>query len=161
MHFELRNAFRIYIEAFKAIIEVVRTNNKLEDYLPSICGKMFEFLIRFDRKLEIKRICNDFLGYVQKIINVNSMTHSKTIYTIDISLKDTNSRYFSLFLDLYSACEKMGLYQDALKVIEVLNEILKARKTAPRPKMLSDYYESLAQLCWHGKYYLYHAHAYI
>lgn len=46
-------------------------------------------------------------------------------------------------------------------MIEILNDILKARKTTPRPKMLSDYYQSLAQLCWQGKYYLYHAHAFI
>ena len=161
MHFKLRYAFKIYIEAFKTIIEVVRTNNKLEEYMPSICAKMFAFLVKFNRKQEVKRICADFLSYVQKIINIHQMSHSKTLYTIDISLKDTNSRYFNLFLDLYQACEKLGLYQDGLKVIEMLNEILKSRKTASRPKMLSDYYESLAQLCWQGKYYLYHAHAFI
>lgn len=98
------------MEAFKTVTEVVRTNNKLEDYLPVICSRMFAFLVKFERKQELKRICHEFQGYVQKIINVNQTNHAKTVYTIDISLKDTNSRYFNLFLDLFQSCEKLGLY---------------------------------------------------
>jgi len=47
---ELRLAFRTLLEAYKAVIEVVRMNNKLEDFMLSVCEKLFEFCVQYKRK---------------------------------------------------------------------------------------------------------------
>ena len=81
---ELRLAFRTLLEAYKAVIEVVRMNNKLEDFMMTICEKLFEFCVTYKRKQELKKICYEFHSYISKIINVNQGIHPKTTYTIDI-----------------------------------------------------------------------------
>lgn len=45
MRIELRLAFRTLLEAYKSVIEVVRMNNKLEDFMLSVCEKLFDFCV--------------------------------------------------------------------------------------------------------------------
>jgi hypothetical protein len=48
--FEIRNLFKALFETYKTVIEVVRMNNKLEDFMSVVCERLFNFLVKYERK---------------------------------------------------------------------------------------------------------------
>lgn len=48
--FEIRNLFKDLFETYKTVIEVVRMNNKLEDFMSVVCERLFNFLVKYERK---------------------------------------------------------------------------------------------------------------
>jgi translation initiation factor 3 subunit A len=85
---------RYILDAYKGIIETIRMNNKLEDFMVTICERLFDFCVKYKRKTEFKKICYDFNLFISKIVNINYNLHPKTSFTIDIQIKESNDRYF-------------------------------------------------------------------
>lgn len=156
---EIKSFMKNLWDAYKTIIEIVRTNNKLEEILMSTAEKIFAFCEKFKRKIEFKRFSESIRYYVFKLMSTHS-DYLRNPFAVDITENETNDCYLNIFsLQMISALN-LKLWQEAFKICEDMNAIIKVRKTSLKPKFLSNYFENLAKVFWNSEYYLYHANAF-
>ena len=149
-------------DAYKVIVEIVRTNNKLEEILMTTSEKIFAFCEKFRRKVEFKRFSESLRYYVTKTIK-NMITYPdylKNPFAVDITENETNERYLTIFSQQMKTALNLKLWQEAFKICEDMNAIIKVRRSVIKPKFLSNYFENLAKVFWNSEYYLYHANAF-
>lgn len=159
---EIRSHMKNLWDAYKTIIEIVRTNNKLEDLLMTTSEKIFAFCEKFRRTVEFKRFSESMRFYVGKLYKNLTMypDYLKGLYAVDITDSEINERYLNIFYLQTKAALNLKLWQEAFKICEDMNFLIKIRRGFLKPKFLSDYFENLAKVFWNSEYYLYHANAF-
>lgn len=156
---EIKSVMKNLWDAYKIIIEIVRTNNKLEEILMSTGEKIFAFCEKFKRKIEFKRFSESIRYYVFKLMSTHS-DYFRNPFAVDITENETNDCYLNIFSLQMTSALNLKLWQEAFKICEDMNAIIKVRKTSLKPKFLSNYFENLAKVFWNSEYYLYHANAF-
>lgn len=159
---EIKTFMKSLWDAYKTIIEIVRTNNKLEDILMSTSEKIFLFCEKFKRNVEFKRFSESMRFYVGKIFRNITMypDYLKNTYSVDITESESNERYLTIFSLQMKTALNLKLWQEAFKICEDMNSLIKIRRGVLKPKFLSDYFENMAKVFWNSEYYLYHANAF-
>jgi len=159
---EIKSFMKNLWDSYKIIIEIVRTNNKLEEILTTTSDKIFAFCQKFKRKVEFKRFSESLRYYVSKIIKNMALypDYLKNPFAVDITENETNERYLTIFSQQMKTALNLKLWQEAFKICEDMNAIIKIRRGVLKPKFLSNYFENLAKVFWNSEYYLYHANAF-
>lgn len=158
----LRKALKGVWDTYRMILEIVCRNKKLEDLYAQICKKAFEFCKTYNRKTEFKRLCESLRGTLTSIIKsmVINPEYSKIPNAIDLTNSETNERQMLIRFELIEYAYHFQLWQEAIKILEDIHNIMMNRRAAVKPKILSDYFENLAKMFWKSEFYHYHAVAY-
>ena len=71
-------------DAYRNIVDIVRSNNKLENLMVQICEKGIQFLVKYQRKYDFKKFYEYLKTYLNTLMQRDSKILSKA-YAIDIS----------------------------------------------------------------------------
>lgn len=159
----IRNSWRCIWESYKIVVECISKNKKLEDYYAKITKKAFDFCKKYKRRVEFKRLCESMRNNLNTMIkSINNPDSQKNNFFTDISQPETNEKQMSIRFDQLIYAYEFELWQESLRILEDINNIMKFRKGSPpvKPKMLSDYFENLAKMFWKSEFFHYHAVAY-
>ena len=118
-------------DCLKNIVEIVRTNSKLDEILISTCEKIFRFCVDYKRKIEFKRFSENHRYFVNKILRnlVLYPDYLKTGNAVDITDVTTNERYLSIFAQQMQTALNLKLWQEAFKISEDMHSVMKVRKS--------------------------------
>lgn len=148
-------ALRFLWEAYRTSLDTLRNNSRLESLYQIVAKDAFGFCIKFERKLEFKRLC-DILR--QHLSSASKYAHQPN--AIDLSDDETLQRHVDIRFAQLKACADMELWQEGFRSIEDVYQLLQMTNKAPKLFMQAKYYEILSKVLMVGGNYLFHAAAY-
>uniref|UniRef100_A0A383WBN2 Eukaryotic translation initiation factor 3 subunit A n=1 Tax=Tetradesmus obliquus TaxID=3088 RepID=A0A383WBN2_TETOB len=145
--------FRFLWESYRSVLEILRTNPKLEALYAMTAVRAFGFCLTYKRNAEFRRLC-DILR--QHLANMNKYREQRDI---------TQPESLNLFLEtrfeqLKTACE-LGMWAEAFRSVEDIQALIALGKRQPKQQMMATYYSRLTQIFAVSQSYLYHAYAWL
>jgi translation initiation factor 3 subunit A len=158
-------------ETYRTALEILRNNNKLEVLYQETCQQAFNFCLKYKRHTEFRRLSEMLRTHLANIgRNVNQAQSinlsSPGMYfvlremcVLNWSLETLQLHLDARFAQLNAAVE-LELWQEAFRSIEDIHGLITLAKNKPKPQVLANYYQKLAQIFWVSENYLFHAFAY-
>ena len=157
---DIKGKLKLVWEGYKAIIDTVRVNQKLEAVYRNTLKKIFEFADHYNRKHEFKSLCKYLREGLKIAINKRDRTEQQKGFYIDIEKDEVNTNNIEIRLEQFQVTIKLGLWQEAFQIFEDINELMRVRKGPLKSQIKSVYFYNLALLFKKSNYWHYHAYAF-
>lgn len=159
-------------EIYRAILDILRSNSKLEHVYHATSVSAFSFCRAYQRRTEFRRLCDLLrmhLGNLQKYgddssaAKPNSKVRGWEGWTPEAIELHLQTRFAQL-----ETASSLKLYTEGFRTVEDIYNILQIshhrRKQSPdfappKAKLMAKYYEQLIELFWVSENYLFHAFA--
>eukprot|EP00879_Flechtneria_rotunda_P023497 GHRR01024856.1.p1 GENE.GHRR01024856.1~~GHRR01024856.1.p1 ORF type:complete len:290 (+),score=93.76 GHRR01024856.1:165-1034(+) len=133
--------FRFLWESYRSVLEILRTNPKLEALYAMVACRAFGFCLTYKRNAEFRRLC-DILR--QHLANMTKYREQRDI---------TQPESLNLFLEtrfeqLKTACE-LQMWAEAFRSVEDIQALIALGKRQPKQQMMATYYRC-KHAWWHA-----------
>eukprot|EP00775_Hariotina_reticulata_P001959 gene1959-2286_t len=130
--------FRFLWESYRSVLEILRTNPKLEALYAMTACRAFGFCLTYKRNAEFR--------YREQR---------------DISAPESLNLFLETrFEQLKTACE-LEMWAEAFRSVEDIQALIALGKRQPKQQMMATYYSRLTQIFAVSQSYLYHAYAWL
>lgn len=157
---EIREKLKIVWDGYKAIIDTVRVNQRLEIVYKTTLKKIFDFVDFYNRKEEFKSFCEYLRSGLRMALNRKDRTEQQRAFYIDIEKEEVNTNNIEIRLEQFEVTTKLGLWQEAFQVLEDINDLMKVRRGSVKNSIKCSYFLKLALLFQKSCYWHYHAYAF-
>jgi translation initiation factor 3 subunit A len=145
--------FRFLWESHRSVLEILRTNPKLEALYAMAAGRAFNFCLTYKRNAEFRRLCD--------ILRQHLANMQKYRDTRDITAPESWSLHLETrFEQLRVACE-LEMWGEAFRSVEDIQNLITLGKRQPKQQLLASYYSRLTQIFKVSNAQLYHAFAWL
>lgn len=121
----------------------------------SISSQAFDFCLKYARKTEFRRLSDILRQHLSTAIK-----YAHQPFGIDLKDPETLQRHLATRFRQLSVASALELWQEAFKTTEDIQQLLSSSTIeTPKPFMMANYFESLAQTFLVGENLLYHAAA--
>ena len=149
-------------ENYRAVLELLHKNSKLERIYHKTCEKAFKFCQDYQRSLEFRRLCEMLRNHFS---NLQKMTTSAArVGAPRVAWEWTNEsvemHLHTRFVQLEVATT-LELWNEGFQTVEDIYEIIMLGKKMPKPKVMAAYYEKLTKIFWVADSLLFHAYAWL
>ncbi|GLC73813.1 hypothetical protein PLESTF_001423800 [Pleodorina starrii] len=145
--------FRFLWESYRSVLEILRTNPKLEPLYAMTATKAFHFCLQYKRTTEFKRLCDILRQHLTNLVN-------KFREQRDAGPESMTMHLESRFEQLRVACE-LELWGEAFRSVEDIQQLIALTKKTPKQPQLASYYTRLTQIFAVSDSPLYHAFAWL
>eukprot|EP01082_Thalassiosira_pseudonana_P014098 g12469.t1 g12469 contig6:1977849-1979284(-) len=171
-------ALKFLWEVYRAVLDILKSNSKLEKLYHSSAQSALKFCGEYKRRVEFRRLCDMMrmhLGNLQKYGGVtlarideagklNNKVRGWEGWTAESIELHLQTRFVQL-----DVASSLRLYTEGFRTVEDIYNILqisRARRKIPgvnipppKAKIMAAYYEKLTSLFWVSENYLFHAFA--
>lgn len=146
---------RFLWEIYRAVLELLYKNAKLEKVYHKTCEKAFNFCSEYNRNLEFRRLCEmlrQHLDQLQKMaltVNKNRVIWEWTPESVEMQLQ---TRFYQL-----EKATSLELWNEGFRTVADIYAVMLLSKKTPKPRLMSVYYEKLQRIFWVSENYLFHA----
>ncbi|KAL4265777.1 translation initiation factor 3 subunit A [Pleurotus pulmonarius] len=141
-------------ESYRTSLETLKNNARLETIYQQIAQQAFKFCLKYQRKVEFRRLCETLRLH---LANVGKYSHQP--HSINLSDADTLQHHLDTRFAQLNTSVELELWQEAFRSVEDVHNLLTMAKKAPRPAMMAGYYEKLTKIFLMSGNALYHAAA--
>jgi translation initiation factor 3 subunit A len=164
--------FRFLWESYRSVLEILRTNPKLESLYASAARHAFGFCLKYKRTAEFRRLCDVLRQHLANMARYRDARELTAPEPLNLHLE-------TRFEQLRVACD-LGLWAEAFRSVEDIQALLAlggaapgggplpgakvppgGRIAAPRPALMSVYYARLTQIFAVSEAHLYQAFAWL
>eukprot|EP00933_Yihiella_yeosuensis_P034259 TRINITY_DN2776_c0_g1_i6.p1 TRINITY_DN2776_c0_g1~~TRINITY_DN2776_c0_g1_i6.p1 ORF type:complete len:1229 (+),score=452.93 TRINITY_DN2776_c0_g1_i6:132-3818(+) len=151
---DVHTHFRFLWDTYKVILDVLKSNNRLEDVYHETSRHCFEFCKANARPQEFKRVCDILRKNYQDLFK---RTGSGPQNAVQPNNMDTITKTLETRCQQLKIATELDLWREAYFTATEICELM--AKTRPKPHLRSMYYEYLGQIFWKSENYLFHAFA--
>eukprot|EP00428_Durinskia_dybowskii_P000002 CAMPEP_0170292592 /NCGR_PEP_ID=MMETSP0116_2-20130129/46392_1 /TAXON_ID=400756 /ORGANISM="Durinskia baltica, Strain CSIRO CS-38" /LENGTH=900 /DNA_ID=CAMNT_0010544087 /DNA_START=104 /DNA_END=2803 /DNA_ORIENTATION=+ len=148
--------FRFLWDTYKVVLDVLKSNVRLEEVYHETARHAFEFCRANQRPQEFKRLCDTLRKNFQEL-NKHPSGGKAAAHQVNPNNADTIMRTLETRCKQLQILTELDLWGGAyLTATEIFDLMSKAR---PKPHLRSMYYEYLGQIFWKSDNHLFHAFA--
>ncbi|KIZ05314.1 Eukaryotic translation initiation factor 3 subunit A [Monoraphidium neglectum] len=145
--------FRFLWESHRSVLEILRTNPKLEALYAMAATRAFGFCLAYKRNAEFRRLCD--------ILRQHLANMQKYRDTRDITAPESWSLHLETrFEQLRVACE-LEMWGEAFRSVEDIQNLISLGKRQPKQQLMAAYYSRLTQIFKVSNAQLYHSYAWL
>lgn len=144
--------FRFLWETYKVVLDVLKTNSRLEEVYHETAKNAFKFCCDNQRQQEFKRLCDALRKNYQEL---SKNTGKPPSHQVNPGNPDTIAKTLDTRSQQLKIATQLDLWQEAYKTATEMFELMS--KTRPKPSLRSMYYEQLGQIFWKSENHLFHA----
>uniref|UniRef100_A0A182N4L8 Eukaryotic translation initiation factor 3 subunit A n=1 Tax=Anopheles dirus TaxID=7168 RepID=A0A182N4L8_9DIPT len=141
-------------ESYCQCLELLKVNSHCETLYHDIARMAFSFCLKYNRKMEFRKLCEKLRKHLEDICKVSSQTAN-----VSISKPETQQLNLETRLHQLDSAIQMELWLEAYKAIEDIHGLMALSKKTPLPKTMAMYYTKLAMVFWKAGNQLFHAAA--
>ncbi|XP_058129450.1 eukaryotic translation initiation factor 3 subunit A [Anopheles ziemanni] len=141
-------------ESYCQCLELLKVNSHCETLYHDIARMAFQFCLKYNRKMEFRKLCEKLRKHLEDICKVSSQTAN-----VSISKPETQQLNLETRLHQLDSAIQMELWLEAYKAIEDIHGLMTLSKKTPLPKTMALYYQKLAMVFWKAGNQLFHAAA--
>lgn len=141
-------------ESYCQCLELLKVNSHCENLYHDIAKMAFGFCLKYNRKMEFRKLCEKLRKHLEDISKVSSQTAN-----VSISKPETQQLNLETRLNQLDCAIQMELWLEAYKAIEDIHGLMTLSKKTPMPKTMALYYQKLAMVFWKAGNQLFHAAA--
>ncbi|MEW5303996.1 MAG: hypothetical protein WDW36_006639 [Sanguina aurantia] len=146
--------FRFLWESYRSVLEILRTNPKLEGLYAMTARKAFSFCLQYKRTAEFKRLCDILRQHLTQLSNRVRENRESQPETLQMHLE-------ARFEQLQVACD-LELWAEAFRSVEDIQALIVLNnKKMPKQSIMAGYYARLTQIFAVSDNHLYHAYAWL
>lgn len=141
-------------ESYCQCLELLRINTHCETLYHDIARMAFHFCLKYNRKMEFRKLCEKLRKHLEDISKPSSQTTGVSINKSETQQLNLDTRLYQL-----DSAIQMELWQEAYKAIEDIHGLMTFSKKTPVAKTMANYYQKLAMVFWKAGNQLFHAAA--
>ncbi|GMI32679.1 hypothetical protein TeGR_g127 [Tetraparma gracilis] len=155
-------ALRFLWESYRSVLDILKTNSRLERTYHETAAKALRFCSAYARKTEFRRLCDMLrlhLHHLQRFgsspsviaANVNKVKgwDGWTLESVELHL---STRFTQL-----TVASELEQYTEGYKTVEDIYAVMQISKKKPKAKIMATYYDKLTKIFWVSKNHLFHA----
>uniref|UniRef100_A0A7S0YIT4 PCI domain-containing protein n=1 Tax=Polytomella parva TaxID=51329 RepID=A0A7S0YIT4_9CHLO len=145
--------FRFLWESYRSVLEILRTNPKLEKLYAMTANRAFDFCLKYKRTSEFRKLC--------EILRTNLVTITNKLRE-QLPIPEGAMQYHleCRYEQMRVACE-LELWGEAFKSVDDIQHLRQMFKIGPKPKDTIAYYQRLTQMFAISNSSLYHAFSWL
>eukprot|EP00437_Effrenium_voratum_P001883 CAMPEP_0181422406 /NCGR_PEP_ID=MMETSP1110-20121109/13598_1 /TAXON_ID=174948 /ORGANISM="Symbiodinium sp., Strain CCMP421" /LENGTH=1164 /DNA_ID=CAMNT_0023545503 /DNA_START=137 /DNA_END=3631 /DNA_ORIENTATION=+ len=156
---DVHTHFRFLWETYKVILDVLKSNSRLEEVYHETSRQAFEFCRANSRPQEFKRLC-DILR--KNFTDLSKRTGPSSQNPVQPNNVDTITKTLETRCRQMQVATELDLWREAYNTSSEICDLMAALgklNVRPKPHLRSMYYEHLGQIFWKSENYLFHAFA--
>jgi len=151
---DVHQHFRFLWDSYKAILDILKTNARLEDGYHQTARLAMDFCQNNERPQEFKRLCGMLRNNWQQLFK---RTGQIPAHLVNPQSPETIQRTLETRCKQLQVSINLELWREAYLTSEDVHQMMV--KTKPKPHLRSQYYDFLGQIFWKSDNYLFHAFA--
>ncbi|KAJ8602005.1 hypothetical protein CTAYLR_002755 [Chrysophaeum taylorii] len=147
-------------ETYRSVLDILKTNSKLERVYHETSVKAFEFCRRFERRTELRRLCDTLrqhLSNLQRAAAQPAQQSNRFRGWEGWTQEGVEMHLTTRFAQLEVA-SKLELWTEGFRTVEDIYAVMKISKKPPKARLMAKYYERLTRIFWVSGNYLFHAY---
>jgi len=138
-------------ETYRTVLEILRGYDKLQEFYHLTFQNCFSFCVEYKRTYEFRKLCEILRQDVSRIEKYQAQPNC-----IDLKSAETRDFYLRTRYQQLKAATELEQWQQAYATVEEIHTSFGGR--APqKTKLVSTYWEKIAQIFWSSDNYLFHA----
>jgi len=146
--------FRFLWDTYKVILEVLKSNKRLEEVYHETARHAFDFCRQNQRPQEFKRLCDTLRKNFQDLTKPSGKTPP---HQADPNSPDTMMRTLETRCKQLQISTELDLWREAYQTATEIYELMSKAKVKPHLRSL--YYDFLGHIFWKSENHLFHAFA--
>ena len=150
-------------DTFRTVLDILRTNSKLELLYHKTAKKAFAFCQTYGRRVEFRRLCEilrNHLTLLQKVGSAPLNVHNnKQLRGWEGWNPEAVELHLTTRFEQLQVASEMQSWNEAFHAIEDIHILIEINKKQPRSHLMAIYFEKLIQIFWVSDNYLFHAYA--
>ncbi|CAH8477640.1 unnamed protein product [Dicrocoelium dendriticum] len=143
-------------DSYRLVLDLLRTNVKLESLYHSVANDAYDFCIKYGRKAEFRKLSELLRLHTQKMQN---QIQPSAPNLVSLKNPETQVLHFETRLRQLDCAMELEMYNEAFKTVEDIWGFMAMSKKITSPVLLTNYYSKSAELFLRCGCYLYHAAA--
>lgn len=153
---------RFMWESYRTVLDILKSNSKLEGLYKSIALQAFAFCAEYARKIEFRRLCEilrNHLAALQRHATAPTSQSARQMRSWDGFTLESVEMLLEVRYRQLQVATDLELFSEAFRTIDDINTIMNLVEQVPRADLMVTYYAKLAQIFLVSKNYLFHAYA--
>ena len=151
-------------ESYRQCLDVLRNYSRTESLYHDIALKAFQFCIRFNRKTEFRKLCDNLHTHLDNLKKQQQFsvlpTHASQ-NQVNLSNPETQAMHLETRLQQLDCAITMELWQEAYKATDDIKRfnLMNLSKKPLKPQLMASYYQKLALVFQKANCPIFHAAA--
>lgn len=151
-------------ESYRQCLDVLRNYSRTESLYHDIALKAFQFCIRFNRKTEFRKLCDNLhthLDNLKKQQQFSVLPSHASQNQVNLSNPETQAMHLETRLQQLDCAITMELWQEAYKATDDIKRfnLMNLSKKPLKPQLMASYYQKLALVFQKANCPIFHAAA--
>ena len=146
-------------ETYRSVLDILRTNSKLEKVYHGTSVKAFEFCRKFERKTELRRLCETLRQHLSNLQRAAATNNTSRLRGWEGWTQEGVEMHLTTRFAQLEVASALELWTEGFRTVEDIHQIMRISKKPPKAKLMAKYYERLTKIFWVSGNHLFHAFA--
>ena len=150
-------------ETYRSVLDILRSNSKLEIVYHKTAERAFTFCGKFKRKTEFRRLCEMLRTHLSNLQKAGAapatVATDKRLRGWDGWTPESIELHLQTRFKQLEITTELELWTEGFRTVEDIHSIMHISKKPPKAKLMATYYQKLTKIFWVSENYLFHAYA--